>query len=222
MSTTENYIQTPLLRWLSVFYGHLGIQLSPILLKNPTSLLTLFFNFAIIALMHYSLLAFDCFNLQAISMKVSRDKPFFRLLVDFCFTYGFPLFSFTKMAYFMVVGRKMVRLLDSPFFWKEYQKQLGFKRRELFIFFAVIVLNCANFFIGYTDAIVTFMYCPTKNSVEVMKLLTNFLCSMLSFLEFQILHYYQWATKQCLRSIESSLDCGLQNAGKIKSLKLKL
>lgn len=224
MSTTEGHkLQTPLLRWLSAFYGHLGVQLSPISMKSISSLLTFTLNLAIIGLMHYALFTLDCFNLQAVSMKVSRDKPFFRLLVDFIFTYGFPLFSFTKMLYYMVVGRRMVRLLDSLLFWRTLQQQqkMLYRRTELLIYFAVISLNCANFVLSYTEAIVAFIYSPTKDVVEVVKLLTNFLCSMLSFLELQILHYYQWVTRNCLRSVERTLDGVVQNAGKVSSFKLK-
>ena len=221
MSSPESHrIRTPLLRWLSTFYGHLGVQLSPVCPSRPLSLLNCALNVTLIGLMHYSLLFLDCFQLQLISAQVpTGKKPIFRLLVDFCFTYGFPLFSLTKLTYYLVMGRRIVQRLDAPLFWTTYQQQMranggggGSGRRELFTLLLILGLNLANFALGYLDAILSFLGSPVKDAVAVLKLLTNFLSSMLAFLEFQVLHYYQWATVHSLRAVERSLERGdIQN-----------
>ncbi len=214
-SPESHQIRTPLLRWLSIFYGHLGVQLKPVCPSRLLSLLNCALNVTLIGLMHYSLLFLDCFQLQLISAQVpTGEKPIFRLLVDFCFTYGFPLFSLTKLTYYLVMGRRIVQLLDAPPFWTTYQQQMrangcgGGRRRELFTLLLILSLNLANFTFGYLDAILSFLGSPVKDAAEVLKLLTNFLSSMLAFLEFQVLHYYQWATVHSLRAVERSLERG--------------
>lgn len=127
-----NQIRTPFLRYLLLYYGNLAVQLRPVRLAQPLSLLNLLWNIALtgacFALATSQIAYYEQELIESIeeaqtgsAVKVSH-KPLFWMITRMAFYYGFPAAYSLCLAYFYAINififrssndLDLVTLLDS-------------------------------------------------------------------------------------------------------------
>ncbi len=192
-------------------FSHLGYCLHPICLTSVSSLVRLALNVAVCFALHYFVKVADAFQLGQLLEMLQRAKPFFALMIRLCFMYAGVGFYFTGLLFFGFVGRRIVRLLDSPCFYAFYHSRQQAKN----YFLLAVASNTAIWLLNDMPHIL-----ETYENVTVFQFIIAtgclYIICTLSYCVIILIFYFQHATKAILFKIDRSLSQNKCNIGKLR------
>lgn len=188
------------------FTSHFGFCLHPISIKNVPSLVRLVLNTAISLGLYHFLAAEDAFQINQLIFEVEKIKPFFSLLIRFCFMHAGMGFYFVVLIYFGVVGRRVVALLDSLCLQPVYFSHKQTKR----IFIKGVAFNSLIWLLNNISHIMEVFESSSILHTLIFGTCLYIYCTLSHFVIFSI-YYLQQTTMVILTKIDISLHDKIEN-----------
>ncbi|KAH9408836.1 hypothetical protein TYRP_011106 [Tyrophagus putrescentiae] len=194
------HIRTPLLRFFCMHSGFCGIQLTPIRLHQPASILLLLWNILYNISTFWGVSELKLINADSV---IAGCTPNSRTLFGFLIHHSQKLSSYSQMfiiVYFLVYGRKLVAAFDSEQFQFVYRS----RRMSLIIF-------CTNFAFNHLSMGAFLSQAAQKDAFLERNLWERF-CTVTgyytmfsyTFWLYNIIHYCQFAFSRYLVHLEKS------------------
>lgn len=198
-------IRTPIVRIFALFYGNLAFQFLPISISTVHSLVNLLQNITIFCILISTQLFFDCYGFFDYVTKLAHLRPFMSIIFSNVLTYSYPVLNFTNISYYFFYGRQIIILLDNDFF---YQVCASFRFTKLFFTLYIAVLQLYTGLLTFERLV---MFVRQFSLISVMNIFTLVIISTMLLINYVIIHYYLYATRQSLIKLESQLQNGLIN-----------
>lgn len=210
------HIQTPLLQIFAFFHGNLSFQFLPIKVSSFPSLVNILQNIIIFVIIIYSQIFLDCFGISDYIVKLSHLRPFMAIIFSSLIKYSYPVLNFSNIVYYFFYGRQIIKLLDNDFFFQVYAT---FPYPKL-VFTAYIA--ALQLYTGVLTFERVMDYFEEFSLTSMLNVFTLLVIATMLFLNYVIIHYYLYATKQSLEGLkakyESSLLSGEELLSQIRSL----
>lgn len=189
--------------------GFLGVQLTPISLHQPTSILIFLWNLLYNCAVFWGVLTLDLINTDAMVTGCgSNTKSFF----------GFLLRNSQKvhayihlliMGYFLVYGRQLVAAFDAEHFQVIYKS----KRRAVITFTAVLFLNHLLLGLAVRESARVTLWLQLDGWNKFSAFISFNSIFTLSTWLYNLLHYTQHANNQYLICLEKNFLSSQSSAG---------
>lgn len=202
-------IKTPLLKCIVNYFGHLGLQLHPHLLKSYFCLANIAFNISINCIVSYGLSRGDILSFDSYRLQFEHRKPLFGAFLKLCINIFLPGCFLLSRIYCFLNGHKMVQLLESPIISKVYQRSPHFNK----LFCAVLLFFHCGYLIFNWKNLKNIFKESDETILDLVSYMSQYAITFAHYLPVVILHYFQYALLCCLRNIEIRLKSDILSNG---------
>lgn len=182
-----------------LFDSHVGVQMQPVCISNPRSILNFLINLVFDLIIFYGHTKLDPFQLNALRSTCAITKPMFNYLVAIIDRFVYAGIFVINIVYAYFAISRVIHLLDSMHFYEFYLK--GNKWRTI-----------GQGFMG-AHVVLFFLFFHDKINLRVPNLedMIRYACMYQSLYQYWIcgiLHYSQYATYNLLLQIDGKLSPG--------------